>query len=105
MVWGRGAPVLLETRGLGYDKHFDANLDTKQYFRGAVRLIRQARRQEQVAHGIPIRWHVAEPRMVAILKKLFDANHIKGIDVVSAGAPPRPMRFWPREGHARPWPG
>ncbi|HYO51825.1 Tox-REase-5 domain-containing protein [Archangium sp.] len=74
--------VLLETKGLGYDKHFDANLDARQYFRGAARLIRQAKRQEQVANGIPIRWHVAEPRMVAILKKLFDANNIKGIDVV-----------------------
>jgi hypothetical protein len=39
-------------------------------------------RQQQVANGVPIRWHVAEPRMVAILKKLFRDAEIKGIDVV-----------------------
>jgi len=74
--------VLRETKGLGYDKHFDADLEPKKYFQGAKRLVRQARRQAQVANGILIRWHVAEPRMVAILKKLFEANNIKGIDVV-----------------------
>jgi Restriction endonuclease fold toxin 5 len=74
--------ILLETKGLGYDKHFDAKLNPKQYFQGAKRLVRQAERQSRVAHGVPIRWHVAEPRMVAILKKLFRRNRIQGIDVV-----------------------
>jgi hypothetical protein len=74
--------VLLETKGLGYDKHFDVNLDPKPYFMGADRLVRQAARQLRVANGTPIRWHVAEPRMVAILRKLFRDAEIKGIDVV-----------------------
>ncbi|PTL81963.1 hypothetical protein DAT35_19295 [Vitiosangium sp. GDMCC 1.1324] len=74
--------ILQETKGLGYDKHFDSNLNPKRYFKGAKRLVRQAERQERVANGVPIRWHVAEPRMVAILKKLFDEAKIKGIDVI-----------------------
>ncbi len=74
--------LLQETKGLGYDKHFDAELDPKKYFRGAKRLVRQAQRQTGIANGVPIRWHVAEPRMVAILKKLFEEARIKGIDVV-----------------------
>ncbi|HEX8435802.1 Tox-REase-5 domain-containing protein, partial [Archangium sp.] len=74
--------TLLETKGRGYDKHFDANLDPKPYFQGAKRLVRQAARQLNVANGVPIRWHVAESRMVDILKKLFKERGLKGIDVV-----------------------
>ncbi|WP_257449320.1 restriction endonuclease fold toxin 5 domain-containing protein [Archangium lipolyticum] len=74
--------ILLESKGLGYDKHFDVNLDPKPYFKGVDRLVRQAARQLRVANGTPIRWHVAEPRMVAILRKLFKDAEIKGIDVV-----------------------
>jgi len=74
--------VLQETKGLGYDKHFDAGLKAKKYFQGAKRLIRQAERQQRVTSGIPIRWHVAEPRMVDILKKLFRDADVQGIDVV-----------------------
>ncbi|OJT18445.1 hypothetical protein BO221_41010 [Archangium sp. Cb G35] len=74
--------LLKETKGLGYDKHFKANLEPKDYFRGAKRLVKQAQRQYRVAGGVSIRWHVAEPRMVDILKKLFKANDVVGIDVV-----------------------
>jgi restriction endonuclease fold toxin 5 of polymorphic toxin system len=79
---GFGEGVLLETKGQGYDKHFDANLEPKKYFKGAQRLVRQAERQHRVANGVPIRWHVAEPRMVDILRKLFRKEQITGIDVV-----------------------
>jgi restriction endonuclease fold toxin 5 of polymorphic toxin system len=79
--------LLLETKGLGYDKHFKENLEPKDYFRGAERLVRQAQRQYRVAGGISIRWHVAEPRMVDILKKLFKANDVVGIDVVYTPPP------------------
>jgi hypothetical protein len=74
--------VLQETKGQGYDKHFDVKLEPREYFKGAKRLVSQARRQSNVANGIPIRWHVAEPRMVDILKKLFKDANIRGIDVV-----------------------
>ena len=50
-----------------------------RYFKGAKRLVKQAERQLNVANGVPIRWHVAEPRMVAILKKLFADAGIKGL--------------------------
>ena len=79
---GFDAGVLQETKGLGYDKHFDVELEPKKYFRGARRLVRQAERQSRMANGIPIRWHVAEPRMVDILRKLFRKADVRGIDVV-----------------------
>jgi hypothetical protein len=74
--------TLLETKGQGYDKHFDAKLDARPYFKGADRLVNQARRQSRVANGVPIRWHVAEPRLVDILRRLFLKENIRGIDVV-----------------------
>ncbi|MFY0571193.1 Tox-REase-5 domain-containing protein [Archangium lansingense] len=74
--------LLKEAKGLGYDKHFKANLEPKDYFTGAARLVRQARRQYRAANGVPIRWYVAEPRMVDILKKLFKENDVVGVDVV-----------------------
>jgi antitoxin (DNA-binding transcriptional repressor) of toxin-antitoxin stability system len=79
--------LLQETKGLGYDKHFDTGLEPKKYFRGAKRLVRQAQRQQRVAGGVPIRWYVAEPRMVDILKKLFERNDIFGIEVVYISPP------------------
>ncbi len=79
---GFEAGVLRETKGLGYAKHFDVNLKAKRYFQGAKRLVKQAERQLRVANGVPIRWHVAEPRMVDILKNLFNKERITGIDVV-----------------------
>jgi hypothetical protein len=80
--------ILRETKGLGYDRHFGANLEPKKYFKGAMRLVRQAKQQLKVADGIPIRWHVAEPKMVDILKKLFKGAEVEGIDVVYT--PPLP---------------
>jgi hypothetical protein len=80
--------LLKETKGLGYDKHFDANLEPKHYFKGAKRLVRQAQRQLRVAGDVPVRWYVAEPRMVLILEKLFENNNVWGIKVVYT--PPLP---------------
>jgi Restriction endonuclease fold toxin 5 len=74
--------TLLETKGLGYDKHFGVDLKPKRYFKGAKQLVKQAQRQLRVANGVPIRWHVAEPRMVDILRKLFETTGVKGIDAV-----------------------
>ncbi|HEX5746456.1 MAG TPA: Tox-REase-5 domain-containing protein [Archangium sp.] len=74
--------ILTETKGLGYDKHFDADLNARKYFRGARRLVRQAQRQLRVAKGVRIRWHVAEARMVDILKRLFKQERVEGIEVV-----------------------
>ncbi|WP_309894789.1 Tox-REase-5 domain-containing protein [Archangium sp.] len=79
---GFEAGVLRETKGLGYAKHFDMNLRPKRYFKGAERLVEQAQRQARVSNGNPIRWHVAEPRMVDILRRLFRLADVKGVDVV-----------------------
>ncbi|MFY0524976.1 Tox-REase-5 domain-containing protein [Archangium gephyra] len=79
---GFDAGVLQETKGLGYDKHFGADLEARRYFKGAKRLVKQAQRQLRVSNGVPIRWHVAEPRMVDILQRLFKADGVVGIEVV-----------------------
>jgi hypothetical protein len=73
---------LLDAKGLGYDKHFGVDLKPKRYFQGAGGLVERALKQTRVAQGLSIRWHVAEPRMVAILKKLFQEKGIQGIEVV-----------------------
>jgi hypothetical protein len=73
---------LLDAKGFNYDKWFDANLKPKGAYQGAKKLIEEARRQTSVADGRPIRWHVAEPRMVQILQKLFERESIRGIEVV-----------------------
>jgi len=85
---GFDAGVLQETKGLGYDKHFGADLEARRYFKGAKRLVKQAQRQLRVSNGVPIRWHVAEPRMVDILQRLFKADGVVGIEVVYV--PPTP---------------
>ena len=73
---------LLDAKGFNYDKWFDANLKHKQFYQGAQKLVDDAIRQLTVAKGTPIRWHVAEPRMVQIIQKLFQEKGIEGIDVV-----------------------
>jgi hypothetical protein len=80
--------LLQETKGLGYDKHFDVDLEARRYFKGAKRLVKQAQRQLRVSNGVPIRWYVAEPRMVDILQRLFKADGVVGVEVVYI--PPTP---------------
>jgi hypothetical protein len=81
--------TLLEAKGLGYDKWFKAGLEAKEFYQGAQNMVKQARRQALVAAGLRIRWHVAEPRMVDILKKLLKEAGITGIEVVYT--PPLPL--------------
>ncbi|HEX8824655.1 MAG TPA: Tox-REase-5 domain-containing protein [Archangium sp.] len=74
--------TLLEAKGVGYDKWFTASLAPKFEFKGLESLRTQAQTQSRLAGGLPVRWHVAEPRMVAILQKLFKGWRIGGIEVV-----------------------
>ncbi|QRO02107.1 hypothetical protein JRI60_25395 [Archangium violaceum] len=75
--------VLLEGKARGYDQWFDADLNpTHDFYGGLKGMLEQARRQLQMAGGLPIRWHVAEPRMVAVLRKYFDSRGLQSIDVV-----------------------
>ncbi|QRK11291.1 hypothetical protein JQX13_15155 [Archangium violaceum] len=74
--------VLQDGKAFNYAKHFDKNLDPKEYFQGAKKLLETARRQSRVANGVPIRWYVAEPEMVGILEKMLEKAGLPGIEVV-----------------------
>jgi hypothetical protein len=74
--------TLLEAKGVGYDKWFMASLAPKFEFNGLESLRTQAQTQYRLAGGLRVRWHVAEPRMVAIFQKLFKAWRTEGIEVV-----------------------
>ncbi|WP_375773413.1 restriction endonuclease fold toxin 5 domain-containing protein [Archangium gephyra] len=75
--------VLLEGKARGYEQWFDKDLKPKlDFYEGLGDLLKQARRQFQMAGGLPIRWHVAEPRMVAVLRKYFDERGLHSIEVV-----------------------
>ncbi len=64
--------VLLETKGPNLAKFFDTELDAKIFFRGAQKILVQARRQRAVANGMRVRWLVAEKKFAEALRKLFD---------------------------------
>lgn len=75
--------MLLEGKARGYEHWFDENLKPKyKFYEGLEDMLNQAVRQKRVAGGLPIRWHVAEPRMVAVLRKYFDAEGLQTIEVV-----------------------
>ncbi|WP_395829722.1 Tox-REase-5 domain-containing protein [Archangium violaceum] len=80
--------TLLEAKAREYDKWFDEDLKTRFKYKGADSMMKQVRRQTGLAGGLRVRWHVAEPRMVAILKRLFKQNNIEGIEIVHT--PPLP---------------
>lgn len=74
--------TLLETKVLGYDQWFLPDLEPRFDFKGLSALRNQARRQSRVAGGMRVRWYVAEPRMVAILKKLFQDWNVTDIEAL-----------------------
>ncbi|WP_257459356.1 restriction endonuclease fold toxin 5 domain-containing protein [Archangium lipolyticum] len=78
--------VLQDGKAFNYAKHYDEKLHPKRYFQGAKKLLETARRQTRVANGVPIRWYVAEERMVGILKKMLEQDGLLGIEVVYEGA-------------------
>ena len=74
--------VLQDGKAFSYAKHFDKDLDPKEYFQGARKLLETAKRQSKIAHGVPIRWYVAEQEMVGILKMMLEKAGVPGIEVV-----------------------
>ncbi|WP_309890935.1 Tox-REase-5 domain-containing protein, partial [Archangium sp.] len=74
--------VLLEAKARGYEKWFDKTLEPQWNFQGLNGVLAQAERQFRVARGMRLRWHVAEERMVAVLRKHFDARGLHAIEVV-----------------------
>ena len=76
--------TLLEAKAREYDKWFGDDLEPRWGYEGLKGMVKQAQRQSKMAGGLRVRWHVAEVRMVSILKKAFDEARVTGIDVVYA---------------------
>ena len=76
--------VLVDAKGPGYANKFADDLTPRQWFRnsGAQELVQQARRQEGVANGISIRWHVAEEKAARAIRKLLKNAGVVGVEVV-----------------------
>ncbi|WP_321545707.1 Tox-REase-5 domain-containing protein [Hyalangium rubrum] len=81
--------VLLEVKATGYAQWITKKLDFLPNFKGARKLLDQARRQDKVANGTPIRWIVAEETLAGALRKLFAFNKLR-IDVIHAPPTPTP---------------
>ncbi|WP_257461834.1 restriction endonuclease fold toxin 5 domain-containing protein [Archangium lipolyticum] len=82
--------TLLEAKALEYQKWFDKNLDPQWNYQGLKGMLDQAERQFRVARGMRLRWHVAEERMVAVLRKHFDDAGFEAIEVVHTQPLPLP---------------
>ena len=74
--------TLLEAKAREYQKWFDENQKPRWNYEGLDGMVNQARRQLRAAGGLRLRWHVAEPRMVAVLRKYFVAAGLHAIEVV-----------------------
>lgn len=80
--------TLIEAKAREYEKWFDENHEPRWKYEGLDGLLEQAGRQFRVAGGLRLRWHVAEPRMVAVLRKHFDVVGLQAVEVVYT--PPLP---------------
>jgi hypothetical protein len=74
--------TLLEAKAREYQKWFNEKLEPRFNYEGLESMLKQAERQLRIAGGVPVRWHVAEPRMVEVLRKHFDDNGAQAIEVV-----------------------
>jgi hypothetical protein len=67
--------LLLEVKGLGYEKFLENEARMKKFFNGFDGLRDQARRQLSLAEGTRIRWVVAEKKFADFLTQTFDRLH------------------------------
>ena len=74
--------TLIEAKAREYAKWFDEDLRPRWNYQGLKGMISQAQRQVRLAGGLRVRWQVAEQRMVAVLRKHFDAEGLQAIEVV-----------------------
>jgi hypothetical protein len=81
--------VLLEVKSTGYEQWITKKLDFLPNFKGALKLLEQAKSQFKVANGTPIRWIVAEEKLAGALRKMFKGAGLGEIEVVHA-PPPHP---------------
>ncbi|SEU34109.1 restriction endonuclease fold toxin 5 domain-containing protein [Stigmatella erecta] len=63
--------ALLEVKGTGYAQWVDHKLSFFKMFEGGPKMLDQARRQFRAARGTPVRWIVAEEKLVGVLRKMF----------------------------------
>ncbi|WP_225408332.1 restriction endonuclease fold toxin 5 domain-containing protein [Stigmatella hybrida] len=63
--------ALLEVKGTGYAQWVDNKLSFLKMFEGGPKMLDQARRQFRAARGTPVRWIVAEEKLVGVLRKMF----------------------------------
>jgi len=80
--------ILLGAKGTGYAQWVTNKLDFLPNFKGGPRLLDQAQRQFRAARGTPVRWIVAEEKLVGTLKKMFKAADLEEIEVIHV--PPAP---------------
>jgi hypothetical protein len=76
---------LVDGKGPNYDNKFLDTLEPKYWFKetGAREMIKNARRQQRVADGVPIRWHVAEPKAARAIRQLLrDSGDLDVIEVI-----------------------
>jgi hypothetical protein len=75
---------LLDGKGRNYDNKFLDTLEPRHWFKhtGAQELLENARRQLHVANGVPILWHVAEPKAAKAIGLLLKQNRYGAIQVI-----------------------
>jgi Restriction endonuclease fold toxin 5 len=78
---GYRAGKLLEAKGEGYAT-WVKNGEFLPIFEGRRQLLDQMQRQERVANGMPIIWHVAEPAAVDAVRALMKEAMVKGLTIV-----------------------
>ncbi|NMO20908.1 hypothetical protein HPC49_27320 [Pyxidicoccus fallax] len=74
--------ALLEAKGYNLAKFFDDALNKKPFFKGADKFLDQARRQQEAAPGMRIRWLVAEKKLADALRKLFSQRGYQDVEVL-----------------------
>lgn len=80
---GKIGNILIEAKGPGYAKFFQANGLPKPWFaKGAEALVKQARRQVEAGGGATIQWHVAELEAANAIRALFQSRGITGVQVI-----------------------
>ncbi len=73
--------VLLEVKGPGY-KALLEKMYGQDWFRGTKDMLDQAKRQLNAANGAPIEWHIAEPEVAALVRRMLQEKNLDKIKVI-----------------------
>ena len=79
---GFDGATLLDAKGPGYGSFVDRSGEFYSWFRGQDSLLRQAASQGSVANGVPIIWHVAEPKAADAMRSLFTNSGVDWVRIV-----------------------